>query len=80
MTPRWKHLGFPSQQHFAARCGANQRRIAKINAQLHEMGWFDGIKTEEGARLDAEKTRLVDQIAPLPPLPEALKRLEADGD
>lgn len=69
LKPRWKHLGFASQQQFAAQVGANQRRIAVINHRLSELGWFDGAKTEEGVQLIAEKDRLVDQIAPLPPLP-----------
>jgi hypothetical protein len=70
VTARWKRLGFDSQQHYAAQVGANQRRIAEINGLLQILGWFDGVESEEGTALDAEKTRLVDQIAPLPPLPE----------
>ena len=65
----WQTCGFPSPQHYAAQVGANKRRISKINARLEELDWFAGTKSEEGDRLDAEKGRLVDQIAPLPPLP-----------
>lgn len=68
---RWERLGFASPQHFAARVGANKRRIAAINRRLDELDWFDGgVGTEESVRLNTEKDDLVDQIAPLPPLPE----------
>ena len=74
VEPRWKRLGFASQQQHAAQVGANQRRIGAINKRLGELDWFNGVETEEGARLDAERMKLVDQIvdqiAPLPPPPE----------
>ena len=65
----WERLGFPSQQHYAARCRVNKRRIAEINARLDELGWFYGKPSEEGDRLDEEKGRLVDEIVPQPTIP-----------
>lgn len=67
---RWRALGFKSPQHYAGQVGANGRRIAVINARLEYLGWFGGRHSEEGNRLDEERGRLVDQIAPLPPLPK----------
>lgn len=78
-TPRWEHLGFPSQQHYAARVGVNKRRIAIINARLSEISWFSGTENEESSRLNREKDRLVDQIAPLPPLPSVRCMRAWDG-
>jgi hypothetical protein len=75
--PRWKNLGFKSPQSYAAQVGANKRRISQINARLDELGWFDGVESEEGARLDDEKGRLVDQIAPpLPSFDDVAKALK----
>jgi len=67
---RWKRPGFKSQQSYAARVGATKRRIAVINARLEALDLFDGVDSAEGASLEAEKEHLLDQIAPLPDLPD----------
>jgi len=75
----WQRLGFPSPQHYAARVRVNKRRIAAIDARLDELGWFAvGGEPEEGNAdevrlLNAEKDRLVDEIAPSPSL-DALRQ------
>ena len=62
----WECLGFRNQQSYAAKVGANKRRIAAINQRLAEIGWLGGEPSEEGDKLDAEKGRLLDEItAPL---------------
>lgn len=68
-VPLWQHLGFSSQQQYAAQRGANKRRISKINGLLAAMDWPDDGASEHADAVYAEKDRLVDQIAPLPELP-----------
>lgn len=78
---QWQVLGFPSPQSYAARVGANKRRIAAINARLDELGWYEGgyagqpeRDIEEGERLATERDALVDQIAPITGLFDAMRR------
>jgi hypothetical protein len=80
--PRWKHLGFSSQQSFAGKCGAIKRKIAKINPRRHDLihkqclgSGLTQDESEELEQLQKQVGDLVRVIAPLPNFEDLEKQL-----